>query len=284
MLLFKTVKDLQARLHRLRVEKKTIGFVPTMGALHQGHLSLIQAAIETNDVVVCSIFVNPTQFNESSDLEKYPRTPGKDLDLLISVGCHVVFMPLVDEIYPPELNITVNFDLGGLELPMEGANRPGHFEGVVQVVHRLIDIVQPNHLFMGQKDFQQYSIIRRMLYLSKFDTQIVMCPIMREHDGLAMSSRNVRLKPEHRKVAPIIHELLLATKQKVHSHFPRQLEKAALERLQSIPELKPEYFEIVDGYTLQPFEVFEDVEFAVACTAVWAGDVRLIDNMILKGR
>lgn len=282
MLLYKNVKDLQAHLGNLRKEGKSIGFVPTMGALHEGHLSLLKRAMETNDAVVCSIFVNPTQFNEASDLVKYPRTPGKDVDLLARVGCDVIFMPPVEEVYPKGENHEVSFDFEGLDLPMEGANRPGHFAGVAQVVHRLLDIVQPDHLYMGQKDFQQYSIIRRMLVLMNSKTQIVMCDIIREADGLAKSSRNVRLTPEHRAIAPKIHEILLGAKSKIHSHFPREIEADAMAKLKAIDGFKPEYFTIAHGRTLQPFEVFEDVDFAVACTAVWAGEVRLIDNMILK--
>lgn len=282
MLLYKNVKDLQVHLGKLREDGKTIGFVPTMGALHEGHLSLMKKAIETNDCTVCSIFVNPTQFNEAADLTKYPRTPGKDVDLLAGVGCDVIFMPPVEEVYPPNENHDVSFDFEGLDLPMEGANRPGHFAGVAQVVHRLLDIVQPDHLYMGQKDFQQYSIIRRMLVLMNSKTQIVMCDIVREEDGLAKSSRNVRLTPEHRAIAPKIYEILQEAKSKIHSHFPRQIEADALAELQAIDGFKPEYFTIAHGRTLQPFEVFEDVDFAVACTAVWAGNVRLIDNVILK--
>ena len=282
MLLYKNVKDLQTHLGELRKEGKTIGVVPTMGALHEGHLSLIKRAIDTNDVVVCTIFVNPTQFNEASDLVKYPRTPGKDVDLLAGVGCDIIFMPPVEEVYPPGENHEVSFDFEGLDLPMEGANRPGHFAGVAQVVHRLLDIVQPDHIFMGQKDFQQYSIIRRMLALMNSKTEIVMCEIVREADGLAKSSRNVRLTPEHRAIAPKIHEILQEAKSKIHSHFPRQIEADAMAKLKAIDGFRPEYFTIAHGRTLQPFEVFEDVDFAVACTAVWAGEVRLIDNMILK--
>lgn len=282
MLLYKNVKDLKVYLERVRKEGKTIGFVPTMGALHEGHLSLVNKSIADNNCTVCSIFVNPTQFNEASDLDKYPRTPNKDVDLLAMVGCDVIFIPPIAQVYPPGENHKVSFDFQGLDIPMEGANRPGHFAGVAQVVHRLLDIVQPNYIYMGQKDFQQYSIVRRMLALMNSKTQIVMCEIVREADGLAKSSRNVRLTPEHRAIAPKIYEVLMEAKSKIHSHFPREIEKVAMEKLQAIDGFKPEYFTIAHGETLQPFEVFEDVDFAVACTAVWAGEVRLIDNVILK--
>ena len=282
MLLYKNVKDLQAHLGSLREEGKIIGFVPTMGALHEGHLSLLEQSIASNDCTVCSIFVNPTQFNDASDLIKYPRTPGKDVGLLAGVGCDIIFMPPVEEVYPSDENHDVSFDFEGLDMPMEGANRPGHFAGVAQVVHRLLDIVQPEHIYMGQKDFQQYSIIRRMLVLMNSKTRIVMCETVRESDGLAKSSRNVRLTPEHRAIAPRIYEILQEAERKIHSHFPRQIEAEAMAELQAIDGFRPEYFTIADGRTLQPFEVFEDVDFAVACTAVWAGEVRLIDNFILK--
>ncbi|MFT4758397.1 MAG: pantoate--beta-alanine ligase [Paraglaciecola sp.] len=282
MLLYKNVKDLQAHLGELRKEEKSIGFIPTMGALHEGHLSLIKRAIEINDAVVCCIFVNPTQFNEASDLDKYPRTPGKDVDLLAGVGCDVIFMPPVEEVYPKGKNHEVSFDFEGLDMPMEGANRPGHFAGVAQVIYRLLEIVQPDHIYMGQKDFQQYSIVRRMLVLINSKTQVVMCEIIREADGLAKSSRNVRLTPEHRAIAPKIQEILLDARSKIHSHFPRDIEKDAMTQLKAIDGFEPEYFTIAHGRTLQPFDVFEDVDFAVVCTAVWAGEVRLIDNVVLK--
>jgi len=180
MYLFKKVADLQAYLNKLRKRGLTIGFTPTMGALHEGHLSLIRQSLATNDVNVCSIFVNPTQFNESSDLEKYPRTTAQDIELLTSVGNHVLFLPSVDEIYPKGLDTKVDFDFKGLDTVLEGKFRSGHFEGVVQVVKRLLDIVMPNQLFMGQKDYQQFSIIRSMLKQLNSGVEIVMVPIIRE--------------------------------------------------------------------------------------------------------
>ena len=282
MLLYKNVKDLNNYLDSVRKQDKTIGFSPTMGALHEGHTSLLKHSIASSDCTVCSIFVNPTQFNESSDLVHYPRTPGKDLELLHAVGCDVVFMPPVEEVYPENVDTSVNFDFKGLDLPMEGANRPGHFAGVAQVIYRFLDILKPDNIYMGQKDFQQYSIIQRMLELAKSSTKIVMVPTVREADGLAKSSRNVRLTKAHRNLAPIIHQTLQEAKSKIHSHFPQQIEKEAMAKLKAVEGFKPEYFDIVEARTLQPFDVFEDVRYAVACTAVWAGDVRLIDNVILK--
>ncbi len=281
MLLFKNVSDLKKYLSAQKDNGKSIGFAPTMGALHKGHLSLIKRSKEENDCTVCSIFVNPTQFNELSDLDKYPRTPGKDVQLLLEVGCDILFMPPVEEVYPPDDTKEEHFDFGKLDKTMEGEHRPGHFEGVAQVVKRLLNLVEPHRLYMGQKDFQQFTIIQKMLEMINTETLLVMCPIVREPDGLAMSSRNVRLSPELRNQAVLISETLVQTKKDMHAFFPSQLKEAALRKL-SIPGFKPEYFEIADGRTLQPVEVLEDTNYAVACAAVWVGDVRLIDNVILK--
>ncbi|MEO1259106.1 MAG: pantoate--beta-alanine ligase [Bacteroidota bacterium] len=281
MLLFKKVKDLQSYLETERSRGQSIGFIPTMGALHQGHLSLVQNSLETTDISVVSIFVNPTQFNEQGDLAVYPRTPEKDIDLLVSVGCQVLFMPDVNEVYPDGLEPGLTLEFGDLDKSMEGAHRPGHFEGMAQVVNRLLQIVMPDSLYMGQKDFQQFTIVKEMIRQLKLKVKLVMCPIIRENDGLAMSSRNVRLTKEQRLVATKIYQTLSAAKEKVNQAFPKQIEEEAMEML-AIPGMKPEYFSIVDGETLRPVEVFEDVKLAVACTAVRVGEVRLIDNMILK--
>ena len=281
MLLFKNVNDLQSYLKQLQKKKKTIGFVPTMGALHQGHLSLIKQAKEKSDIVVCSIFVNPTQFNDASDLEKYPRTAGKDINLLTSEQTDVLFMPPAEEVYPPNLDTSLELDFGDLADVMEGKFRPGHFDGMAQVVKRLLDIVQPNALYMGQKDFQQLTIVRSMLTQLDMKVELVMCPIIREKDGLAMSSRNVRLTPKHRKLAIKLSQTLEEAKKLIGKKSPQQIKKIAMEKL-SIAEFKPEYFDIVDGITLQDVNDFEGTNFAVACTAVWVGKVRLIDNLILK--
>ncbi len=281
MLLFKKVKELQAYLANQTAKGKTVGFVPTMGALHQGHLTLFQKCLTQSDVCVGSIFVNPTQFNDSTDLFKYPRTPGKDIEMLSGAGCHVLFMPPVEEVYPPGHATPDPLDFGYLDQPMEGAHRPGHFQGMAQVVRRLLDIVQPDTLFMGQKDYQQFAIVQEMLRQLEVRTKLVMCPIVREEDGLAMSSRNMLLSEEQRLLAPKIYQALQAARKMVHSHFSREIEQAALDRLRE-PGMEPEYFAIVDGITLRPVDLFEDVRLAVACTAVKVGAVRLIDNMILK--
>lgn len=282
MLIFKRVNDLQRYLDLARKDGQTIGFAPTMGALHAGHLSLIAAANAENDLTIASIFVNPTQFNEATDLDKYPRTEGADIKLLMQNGCDVLFMPTVDDVYPKNVDTSAKFDFGDLAKVMEGAHRPGHFDGVAQVVGRLLNIVQPNSLYMGQKDYQQFAIIQDMLRQMQSDIRIVRCPIVREEDGLAMSSRNVRLPENHRAAAPRIHAILSEAKTKIASDTPTEVEKWALAQLTDNEDFKPEYFEIVDGITLQEISTFEESEIVVACVTCWVGDVRLIDNMILK--
>lgn len=280
MQIFKTVQSLQAYLAVERQSGKKIGFAPTMGALHEGHLSLLRQSQLDNDLSVCSIFVNPTQFNENSDLEKYPRTPEQDQNLLEHIDTDVLFMPSVKEVYPPN-QATTTFEFGDLETVMEGKFRPGHFKGVAQVVKRLLDIVQPDSLYMGQKDFQQFAIIQNMLQQLNSSIKIVSCPIVREKDGLAMSSRNLRLTEEHREKAVLVYETLKMAKDMLPTHHPKDIQAHALKQL-NIDGFNPEYFEIVDTVSLQAVESFHRVGAIVACTAVWAGQVRLIDNMILK--
>lgn len=281
MILFKKEHQLQDYLEILKLDNKSIGIVPTMGALHDGHLSLIQKAKEENDCVVCSIFVNPTQFNAAADLEKYPRTAAKDIELLTTVNTDVLLMPSVEEVYPKGLDTTLKLNFGELATTMEGEFRPGHFDGMAQVVNRFLNMVKPHSLYMGQKDFQQITIVRNMLTQLKSKIKLVMCPIMREESGLAMSSRNVRLTPEDRNLAVKISQTLSEAKNQVEIKTPKEVKTWAMQEL-SIPRFKPEYFEIVDGITLQPIDDFSETNFAVACTAVWVGEVRLIDNMILK--
>ncbi len=281
MYLFKRSEDLQNWLQTVRGHNRKIGYVPTMGALHEGHLSLIRQSSADNSFTVCSIFVNPTQFNDPSDLEKYPRTPGRDIELLVSSGCHALFMPDVDEVYPKDVDTRLQLDLGPLDQVMEGAFRPGHFAGVMQVVNRLLQLVLPDRLYMGQKDFQQQAIIGEMIRLLKLPVQLVMADIVREPDGLAMSSRNVRLTPEFRQKAPIIHEILLRIKQEKEEKSVAEWKAWALQELQQAG-LKPEYVEIADGSTLQAVDSFKAARYIVACIASWAGEVRLIDNMIVK--
>lgn len=284
MYLFKRVDQLREFLGGARTNNRTVGFVPTMGALHNGHLALIKRSLAENQVTVASIFVNPTQFNEASDLEKYPRTPGKDLEKLAKVGCTVAFLPEVSDMYPPGLDTKLSLNFSPLDQTMEGQERPGHFSGVAQVVKRLLDIVSPEYLYMGQKDYQQQLIVRSMIEQLKLNTSVVTVPTMRETDGLALSSRNVRLQPDLRVRATILHQTLTEAKAKLAAGIPvSDIEQWALEQLQQ-PGFRPEYFTIANGNTLQTLAAGTPLpERVVACTAVWAGDVRLIDNMLLHG-
>ena len=283
MLIFKRVDDFKKYLYAQASQGQQIGFVPTMGALHAGHLSLLQTSKKQCDLTVCSIFVNPTQFNDPGDLEKYPRTIGADIELLTSAGVDVLFLPPVSEIYPEGLDTRLEIDFGELATVMEGAFRPGHFDGMAQVVWRLLSIVEPQKLFMGQKDFQQQTIVAEMLRQFNTAIELIRCPIVREDDGLALSSRNVRLSPEQRAKATALSKTLESAKEKMTSESPPEICKWAMEVL-ALPGFKPEYFEIVDGMSLQPIKHFADSDFVVACTAVWVGNVRLIDNKILKER
>jgi len=259
----------------------TVGFVPTMGALHAGHVSLVKEAKKINNKVVVSIFVNPTQFNDKKDLEKYPRTLENDILLLKPQKVDVIFAPDADEIYPNGDTEGADIDLGGLDTYMEGAFRPGHFKGVAQVVKRLLDIVKPDHLYMGQKDFQQFTIIQHMLSSLEINTKLVVCPIKREANGLAMSSRNERLSRNTRDMASIIYKVLKSAKRQMATKSPEQIIKFAMSKLVVHP-IVPEYFAIVDGNLLTPVNDFGSHEYVVACVAVWADGVRLIDNLIMK--
>lgn len=281
MYLFKGVKELRKQLRVLQTANRSFGFVPTMGALHDGHLALVRRSLAENSFTICSIFVNPTQFNEASDLEKYPRTPSKDIEMLLEVGCDILFMPFVSEVYPAEYYQKPHFDFGPLDKVMEGAFRPGHFAGVAQVVYRLLEIVEPTRLYMGQKDYQQFLIVCDMLRQTGLSTQLVMYPIVREKDGLAMSSRNRRLQPGHRRKAGIIFEVLQQARDQLSQLSIDEIKKQSLERL-SLPGFRPEYFEIVDADNLQPVSTVREGRPLIACTAVWAGDVRLIDNLFLQ--
>lgn len=281
MFIFQRVVDLQSYLNQARQAGLRIGFVPTMGALHEGHLDLIRRAKQETDVAVASIFVNPTQFNDPKDLEKYPRTPEKDVAALMSACCDVLLMPPVEEVYPPGQNITLQLDFGSLAQVMEGIFRPGHFDGMATVVKRLLDIVGPDRLFMGQKDFQQLSIVREMLRRLQMPVQLVMCATKRTSDGLAMSSRNMRLTPEMRAVASVIFKTLSEAKEDFVHQPVADIQIRAFKRLKDAG-LRPEYFDIVDGITLQPVTERKAGTFVVACVAAFAGDVRLIDNLVLQ--
>ncbi|MCZ2100480.1 MAG: pantoate--beta-alanine ligase [Chitinophagales bacterium] len=274
--------ELTKHIQNLKLQGLKVGFIPTMGALHEGHLKLIKTAKRENDVTVVSIFVNPTQFNDKKDLEKYPRTLAQDQQQLAAVGTDILFAPEVEDIYPSGTEVGADIYLGGLDAVMEGTHRPGHFNGVAQVVKRLLDIVQPDQLYMGQKDFQQFTIINYMLKSLQIPVKLRICPIVREKNGLAMSSRNVRLSAEAREQAKVIFNTLKSVKQKSKTMAPEQLTAYAMKRLNK-PPFTPEYFDIVDGDTLNPVVNMDQHSYVVACTAVWVEGVRLIDNMILKG-
>lgn len=278
----KGVAALQKVISKAKKEGKRVGFVPTMGALHDGHMTLIRHSVRENEVTVCSIFVNPTQFNEKSDLDAYPRTLEADVKLLKKNKTDYVFAPGVEDVYPDGDDKTIKVNLEGLDKQMEGAFRPGHFEGVVQVVHRLLDIVKPDHLYMGQKDFQQFTIIHKMIENLDMDVQLRVVPIVRADDGLALSSRNVRLPKKSRELAPNIFKTLKAVKRKKYEMTAQELSDYAMKRLGKIETFEPEYVSLVDGYTLRPVKDCRSKDYVVACTAVWTGGVRLIDNLILK--
>lgn len=281
MKLYKTTKGLQAHIKKLKAQKKRIGYVPTLGALHDGHMTLIRLSNANCDVTVCSIFVNPTQFNEASDLDKYPRTYESDSTLLKENDCDILFFPGPKQIYPPGLDTMIKIGFDGLDTVMEGAFRPGHFDGVAQVVKRLLDIVKPHELVMGQKDFQQVAIVRHMMTHFKIKTKLVVCPTVRESHGLAMSSRNERLSKKNRAEAAIIFKTLNWIKDNQNKYTVKTLEKKALAKL-TIPRFKPEYISIINGITLQPIKDLKKEKYVAACIAVWAGKVRLIDNIIIK--
>ncbi len=262
---------------------KTIGFVPTMGALHNGHLTLVKRCVSENDLCFVSVFVNPTQFNDKNDLANYPRTLEADAELLASVGCQFVFAPNADEMYDAEeMQKPFEFDFGGLDQVMEGRFRPGHFNGVVQVVSKLFQLVQPTRAYFGEKDFQQLAIIRRMVTVLNFPVEIVGCPIVREESGLALSSRNALLTPEQSQLAAHISQVLkesclFALETPVH-----ELHDALVAAVNAREGLEVEYFEIVDGKTLQPIEKWEETNDIVGCITVYCGKIRLIDNIRYK--
>ena len=278
MKIIRTVKELKEAVSALKSEGKSVGLVPTMGALHDGHISLVERARTGNDAVVVSVFVNPTQFNNPDDLRTYPRTEDADCHRLEKAGVDIAFIPSVEEMYPePDTRV---FDLGPVAAVMEGAMRPGHFNGVAQVVSRLFAIVNPDRAYFGEKDFQQIAVIRRMVELEKFPIEIVACPIKRESDGLALSSRNVRLSAHQREVAPNIHRVMeesLAYKGSGASL--KDVKHRVIDEINAYPEMEVEYYEIVNAADMQPVAEWSDCDEAVGCITVYLGDVRLIDNI-----
>jgi pantoate--beta-alanine ligase len=280
MKLYTTISSLQSALKEELQKGYKIGFVPTMGALHEGHLSLVQQAGERCGIVVVSIFVNPTQFNDKNDLANYPRTLESDMALLSKTKCDYIFYPSVDEMYPePD---TRQFVFGNLEQVMEGAFRPGHFNGVAQVVSKLFSIVLPDMAFFGQKDFQQLAVIRDLVRQLALPIDIISCEIVREPDGLAMSSRNKLLLPEHREAAPLIFQTLVEARQLSMTKTLEEVKEFVLQQINTNPLLKVEYFEIVDETTLLPVKNWSDPGIKVGCVAVFAGKIRLIDNVIFN--
>ena len=280
MKLVHTIHELRAELDIQRKAGKKIGLVPTMGALHEGHASLVRRAVAENDIVVVSDFVNPTQFNDTNDLLKYPRTLEADCELLEKEGVAYVFAPSVEEVYPePD---TRQFSYAPLDTVMEGKYRPGHFNGVCQIVSKLFMMVEPDKAYFGEKDFQQLAIIREMVRQMQFPLQIVGCPIVREADGLALSSRNARLSDEQRQQALNISRTLFASKEYATSHTVEETQKFVEDGIASSEGLELEYFELVDGTTLQKISSWDETEYAVGCITVYCGEVRLIDNIKYK--
>ncbi len=280
MKLINTIKELQSELDAYRQLGSSIGLVPTMGALHAGHASLVKRSVAENEVTVVSVFVNPTQFNDKNDLAKYPRNLDADCQLLGEAGATFAFAPSVEEMYPePD---TRQFSFAPLDTVMEGAFRPGHFNGVAQIVTKLFDAVQPNKAYFGEKDFQQLAIISAMVKLLGYHLQIVGCPIVREADGLALSSRNARLSDKERKKALNISRTLFESRTFATNHSLKDTLQFVENSIAEADGLRLEYFQIVDGNTLQPVEKWEDSDYIVGCITVFCGEVRLIDNIKYK--
>ena len=282
MQILTTKQALQAAVEKCRQEGKTIGLVPTMGALHEGHASLVRRAVADCDVCVVSVFVNPTQFNNKEDLLRYPRNIERDAEYLRSLGAHFVFAPTPEEMYSAEeMETTFQFDFAGLDQVMEGKMRPGHFNGVVQVVSRLFYLVRPHRAYFGEKDFQQLAIIHHMVERSSMagtfgDLKIIDCPIVREASGLAMSSRNERLSAEEKETALAISRTLFASLEWAKSASVQEVQQRVVDQINAVPGLEVEYYEIVDQTTLLPTDTFRH---AIGCVTVYCGPVRLIDNI-----
>lgn len=275
---FTKVSELREALKS--VKREDIGFVPTMGALHAGHRSLVEKARKECAIVVVSVFVNPTQFNDKNDLRNYPRTPEADAALLEAAGADYVLMPSVEEIYPePDTRL---FDFGQIDKVMEGATRPGHFNGVAQVVSRLFDMVQPAKAYFGEKDFQQIAVIKAMVEQLGLEVEIVECPIIRDTDGLALSSRNTLLDEAHRAAAPHIYEVLKQCAEKSAELTPAELTAWVTAEVEQNPLLKVIYFQAVDALSMQQVESWEQSPRVQGCIAVQAGEIRLIDNVKIK--
>ena len=280
MLVVDTIEQLRSYLAAARAEGKSVGLVPTMGALHEGHASLVARSVAENGVTVVSVFVDPTQFNDKGDLERYPRTLDADCRLLQRLGADCVFAPSVEEVYPePD---TREFDFTPLDKVMEGIYRPGHFNGVAQIVSKLFMYVEPDRAYFGEKDFQQLAIIREMVRQMDFKLTIVGCPIVREDDGLALSSRNALLTESQRRTALAISKTLFASVAYAKQHTLAETKQMVEQAIADTEGLELEYYEIVDGNTLQPLTAWDDASYVVGCITVYCGKVRLIDNIRYK--
>lgn len=283
MKVFNKIVDLQNELFLVRKEGKEIGLVPTMGALHEGHASLVKRSVKENDVTVVSVFLNPTQFNDQGDLDRYPRTLKADCKLLEACGADYVLAPSVEEMYPePDKR---HFEFPPVSTVMEGAKRPGHFNGVCQVVSRLFYIVRPTRAYFGEKDWQQIAVIKQLVKYIGSDVKIVECPIVRDADGLAKSSRNTLLSAEERKIAPAIYKALKASLDYAKNHTVSKTHDKVVEEINAVDGLEVEYFEIVDGDTLQDVASWDDSPYVVGCITVYCGKtpIRLIDHIRYKG-
>lgn len=281
MIIFKKKIDISNYIVNYKKTSGKIGFIPTMGALHKGHISLMEASKKTDTLTICSIFVNPTQFNNTADFEKYPVTIEKDIDMLEKAGCNVLFLPSVEEIYPEDSSTTLPYELGFIETVLDGKYRPGHFQGVCNVVQRLLDIVQPNTIYLGQKDYQQCIIIKKLTELIQSPTQIIICPTLRESDGLAMSSRNMRLTSVERMKAVKISEVLLFIKQEIKPGNLQDLKQRCINYLTN-EGYNVDYVEIADATNLTLLQNWDGKTKLVALVAAFLNEVRLIDNRIVN--
>ena len=275
MIVVETIKSLKQELEKYN--SKNVGFVPTMGALHDGHISLVKRSVEENDVTVVSVFVNPTQFNDKADLERYPRTEEADKKLLEAAGCDIVFMPQVEEMYPEEDTRVFNF--GSIETVMEGKYRPGHFNGVAQIVSKLFYAVEPTRSYFGEKDFQQVAIIRDMVKQLNIPVEIIACPIIREESGLARSSRNELLTAEERKKAALISQVLSKSVNFAKEMSVEEVKNWVNDQFKSDDTFKMDYYDIVDGNNLQSVSSWDESDYIVGCIAIYCGKIRLIDNI-----
>jgi len=282
MEVFEKIVDLQDHLQNFKDKGAVIGFVPTMGALHDGHLSLVRKARQECDVVVASIFVNPVQFNNKIDLQKYPRSMDEDLKKLTAEECDVAFVPQEAEMLNRTNTDTSKYNFGYIEEVMEGAFRPGHFKGVAYIVEKLFGIVKPDKAFFGEKDYQQLTIIKELVKQTKMPVEIISCPTIRESDGLAMSSRNVLLSSTERQTAKLISQTLFEAKQKVNEMEVASLRTWAINKFQQNPEINLQYFDIVNGDDLQPVNSWNDNNKVVGCIAATVGTTHLIDNLLLN--